>query len=397
MDVRADSPERQGPDGGAPGEGRPARLGGAGQARLSILADFTPRGDRSLDLFFAGLARALAGRGWAVDLTFAGLGPDAYRAELLPAGVAVSQLPFPFDTRSAVELARRLFRNRTAVLQTHFIGSFQAGLLALKPLGAVRKLQIVDHLSGELKQLREPLQTLQRLRGVAAGALVDEYVAVSRFVADRIVRAGVPSRRVRIIENGIPVERFTPVQPRNPGELPTVVFAGQLIEQKGLHVLLEAAQGMPAAAHWVIAGVGRQQRELEALAQRLGVPARFAGQVDSAELLRRADVVVVPSLWDEAFGLVAAEAMAAGAAVVVSDAGGLPEVVGEAGVVVPRGDAQALRSELERLLRSPEERARLGAAALRRAAERFTLRRMIDEHVEAVEVLLRDASTARTA
>ena len=339
----------------------------------------------------------MAGRGWAVDLTFAGLGPESYRAELLRAGVGVAQLPFPFGTRSAVELARRLFRNRTAVLQTHFIGSFQAWLLALKPMGAVRKLQIVDHLSGDLKRLRGPLQTLRRMRGMAAGALVDEYVAVSRFVAGRIVRAGVPSRRVRIIENGIPVERFTPVESRTPGELPTVVFAGQLILEKGLQVLLEAAKGMPAAAHWVIAGVGRQQGELEVLAQSLNVPARFAGQVDSAELFRRADIVVVPSLWDEAFGLVAAEAMAAGAAVVVSDAGGLPEVVGEAGVVVPRGDAVALRSELERLIRSPEERARLGAAALRRAAARFTLQRMIAEHVEAVEALLRDARTARTA
>ena len=309
----------------------------------------------------------------------------------------MSQLPFPFDARSAVELARRLFRNRTAVLQTHFIGSFQAGLLALKPLGAVRKLQIVDHLSGELKQLREPLQTLQRLRGVAAGALVDEYVAVSRFVAD-------PNRCGWVCPpaaSGLSRMESPSSDSRSPGaaaesrELPTVVFAGQLIEQKGLHVLLEAAQGMPAAAHWVIAGVGSSSGNSRRSRSASAFPPGSRGRSDSAELLRRADVVVVPSLWDEAFGLVAAEELRR--VPVVSDAGGLPEVVGEAGVVVPRGDAQALRSELERLLRSPEERARLGAAALRRAAERFTLRRMIDEHVEAVEVLLRDASTARTA
>ena len=353
MNVRADSPEFQRPGRGASveerSEWRPARLDRAGQARLWILADFTPRGDRSLDLFFAGFARAMAGRGWAVNLTFAGLGPESYRAELLRAGVGVAQLPFPFGTRSAVELARRLFRNRTAVLQTHFIGSFQAWLLALKPMGAVRKLQIVDHLSGDLKRLRGPLQTLRRMRGMAAGALVDEYVAVSRFVAGRIVRAGVPSRRVRIIENGIPVERFTPVESRTPGELPTVVFAGQLILEKGLQVLLEAAKGMPAAAHWVIAGVGRQQGELEVLAQSLNVPARFAGQVDSAELFAgptswsfrasgtRPSAWSLPRRWRRVPRWWS------------PTRGGLPEVVGEAGVVVPRGDAVALRSELERL------------------------------------------------
>jgi len=67
-----------------------------------------------------------------------------------------------------------------------------------------------------------------------------------------------------------------------------------------------------------------------------------------AELFAWAEVVVVPSRWAEAFGLVAAEAMAAGAAVVVSDAGALPEVVGDAGRVFPAGDAAALAGSSSR-------------------------------------------------
>ena len=373
----------------------PGRAARSDQARLAILADFTPQGDRTFDHFFARLAGAIASRGWGVEVTFAAPGPEPYRNELQREGVELAWLRFPFGTRSATELAGRLLRRRGVVLQAHFLGSFEPRLLAFRATGLVRKLQVVDHLSGDLRPLGGAREVVRRMRGRVAGAVVDEYVAVSRFVADRIARAGVPARRVRIIENGIPVERYAPTGPPALRERPCVVFAGQLIPEKGVHVLLEAARTMPAAADWVIAGAGRHGSELEALARRLGVPARFVGHVNSAALFRGADVVVVPSLWEEAFGLVAVEGMAAGAAVVVSDAGGLPEVVGETGVVVPRGDAVALRAVLERLLHSSSERARLGGAALRRAASRFTLERMVSEHVDAAEKLLREASVRR--
>src|SRR5262249_1566203 len=165
-------------------------------------------------------------------------------------------------------------------------------------------------------------------------------------------------------------------------------FAGWLIREKGVHVLLEAARGLERQADWVIAGAGPARTELEALAARLGVPARFVGHVDSPELLRRADIVGVPTLRPEGFGLAGAEAMAAGAAVVGSDAGGLPEVVGDAGVVVPRGEVAALHSALAQLLSAPEERVRLGTAAAARATSRFALERMIGDHAAALERLL---------
>jgi len=356
-----------------------------------MLADFTPKQHRTLDLFFSGLARAVVARGWRVEITFAGAGPADYTEELEQAGVHVDQLLFPFGTDSAREFGRRLRGRPGTVLQAHFLGPFDPRLLALKARGLVRKLQIVDHLSGSLKPLSLPAEWLRRGRGRVAGLLVDEYVAVSRFVAARIERAGVPRGRIRVIENGIPIERYA----RDPGRarppLPRVAFAGQLIAEKGVQTLLQAASTMRAEAEWVIAGAGKYQPELEALAARLGVPARFVGHVDSAELFASSDIVVVPSLWEEAFGLVAVEGMAAGAAVIVSDAGGLPEVVDETGIVVPRGNSAALSGALRGLLDSHDRRVALGAAARRRASERFSLDRMISEHAHAAEMLLRDA------
>src|SRR5262249_13249448 len=153
----------------------------------------------------------------------------------------------------------------------------------LRAAGVVKKLQVVDHLSGELRPLPPVLDAMRGLRGRTAGVLVDEYVAVSKFIADRITRAGVPARRVRLIENGLPLERYAGREGRSSFERPTVVFAGWLIREKGVHVLLEAARGLERQADWVIAGAGPARRELEALAARLGVPARFVGHVDSPE------------------------------------------------------------------------------------------------------------------
>jgi glycosyltransferase involved in cell wall biosynthesis len=357
-----------------------------------MLVDFTPKRHRTLDLFFSGLARAVAAQGREVEVTFAGPGPADYTDELEQAGVRVSQLRFPFGTASARELARRLRRRPGTVLQAHFLGPFEPRLLALKALGLARKLQIVDHLSGSLRRLSGPGEWLRARRSRVAGLLVDEYVAVSRFVAGRIERAGVPAGRIRLIENGIPLERYAR-DPRRPHPaLPRVAFAGQLIAEKGVQTLLEAASAMPAAAEWVIAGAGNYRAELEALAERLGLPARFLGHVDSAELFRGSDIVVVPSLWEEAFGLVAVEGMAAGAAVVVSDAGGLPEVVADTGVIFPRGDARALAAALRSLLDSPQRRETLGNLASRRASACFGLDRMIAEHADAAESLLRAAT-----
>jgi glycosyltransferase involved in cell wall biosynthesis len=90
-----------------------------------------------------------------------------------------------------------------------------------------------------------------------------------------------------------------------------------------------------------------------------------------ADLTASAEIAVVPSLY-EGFSLPAVEHMASGTPLVASDTGALPEVTGDAAVLVTPGDAEALFTVLSRLLDSPEERARLGAAAWQRVQERFT-------------------------
>ena len=161
-------------------------------------------------------------------------------------------------------------------------------------------------------------------------------------------------------------------------ERPTVVYVGKLIENKGVQVLLEAMRGLDARA--VIVGFGDYREQLEAQAPHGTL---FTGALEHrhlVHLLPLADVSVVPSIFPEAFGMVAAEAASAGVVPVVADHSGLAEVGAgiarelpdeHAGLVLfPAGDATALRERLQTLLAlAPEKRQALGLAA-RRAVER---------------------------
>ena len=159
---------------------------------------------------------------------------------------------------------------------------------------------------------------------------------------------------------------------------PTVVYFGKLIENKGVQVLFEAMRGLDVSA--VVVGFGDYRAELEALAPPGTL---FTGALEHrhlVHLLPLCDVAVVPSIFPEAFGMVAAEAAAAGVPPVVADHSGLAEIA--AGVAAeyppgfvhlttfPTGDAAALRDRLRELFALPAaERQALGLAA-RHAVER---------------------------
>jgi len=161
-------------------------------------------------------------------------------------------------------------------------------------------------------------------------------------------------------------------------ERPTVVYFGKLIENKGVHVLLEALAGLDARA--LVVGFGDYRERLEELAP---AGTLFTGALEHRHLrhlLPLCDVAVVPSIFPEAFGMVAAEAAAAGVLPVVSEHSGLAEVAAgigeevgpEAGRLLsfPAGDARALRERLAAILALPAERRRQLGLAARRAVER---------------------------
>ena len=218
---------------------------------------------------------------------------------------------------------------------------------------------------------------------------IDARFAVSEAAA-ATVRATF-GRGCEVLWNGIDVERFDRARPWA-ADGPTVLFIGRHEERKGLAVLVDALDriGRPVTL-WVV-GEGPQSGALRARTagdrrvQWLGA----VGEPEKAARLRAADVVCVPSLHGESFGVVLLEALAAGAAVVASDLAGYRRVVraGVDGWLVPPGDAGALAVAVAAALDGGGRRGPLARAGRRRAAT-FGMDRLAGRYVEVYERLVR--------
>ncbi|HSH44539.1 MAG TPA: glycosyltransferase family 4 protein [Longimicrobiales bacterium] len=236
------------------------------------------------------------------------------------------------------------------------------------------------------------------------GRLVGRAVAgLERWLLGRARIIGVPSRwameqvgplapeaRLDLVGGGVG-DAFFQVR-REEGDY--VLFFGRLdVFQKGLDTLIRAYAALREAGRiepLYIAGRGKDARAVDALAREAGVSeyVRLLGAVDDRrrlELLAGARVLLMPSRF-EGFGLVAAEAMAAGVPLVASDAGALPEVVDapRGGILVPVDDADALAAAAESLLREDARRAALSASA-RDSARRFRWDAVAERHLAFLE------------
>jgi len=212
-------------------------------------------------------------------------------------------------------------------------------------------------------------------RDEALAGLIDEARADPQDGDERHPDSGNAARFARFFSDGEP----------------TVVYFGKLIENKGVQVLLEALSGLEARA--VVVGFGDHRGELEAMAPPGTL---FTGALEHrhlVHLLPLCDASVVPSIFPEAFGMVAAEAAAAGVVPVVADHSGLGEVgAGIAAelptdrahlVTFPTGDADALRTRLQDLLALPAgERRQLGLAARRAVEKRWSWRRVAQRLID---------------
>ncbi len=154
-------------------------------------------------------------------------------------------------------------------------------------------------------------------------------------------------------------------------ERPLLIAVGSLVAHRGYSVLLDAAREwrtLEPLPLLVIAGEGPLRAELSRRIVEEGLPVRLLGRRrDAAQLLAAADLVVLPSRWEER-ALLAQEALRVGVPLVAMAAGGVPELVGSAAVLVPPGDAEAFASAVTGLLADAGRRAELVAAGRAQAA-----------------------------
>ena len=165
------------------------------------------------------------------------------------------------------------------------------------------------------------------------------------------------------------------------GDQFVVGYVGRLLFDKGLGVLIEAIARLPPSYQLRLVGGGPDRGALGQLATSKGVAQRveFAGAVSSQEIpqaFAAMDALALPSLtrrnWKEQFGRVLIEAMACETPVIGSDSGEIPNVIGDAGLVTPEGDVQALAAALAHLGSDPALRADLARRGRQRVLDRFT-------------------------
>jgi glycosyltransferase involved in cell wall biosynthesis len=235
-------------------------------------------------------------------------------------------------------------------------------------------------------------------RHVASNARLSEFQAIlvaSRHMQREMERNGVSEEQLHLApypNTDVVPDPIPPMSKRLTGK---IVFVGRLTDVKGGKYLIQA---IPKAARRLnrnltltVAGDGPERPVLEETAQRLGVAVEFAGWVDTGqklELLRSADLLAVPSVWPEPFGLVGIEAGWLGVPAVGYAVGGIPDwlIAGESGEVAP-GDpptVDGLAEAMVRALASPEHYARLCQGAWK-LAQRFT----IEHHLAQLEPIFR--------
>jgi glycosyltransferase involved in cell wall biosynthesis len=361
--------------------------------RLLHIMDYEPSGTRTFDDFVIGLAHEAKNRGWLMDFAFGAEPPKEFAKALIELGARYAVIPFPFTMASSRLLFHRIGSVKYDVIQTSFLSAFSWPVLWLKLRGRCTRLIVIDHSSGTGHVRRGIMRLIAKVRGFLAGRVVDAIAPVSHTVAKRdIEEVFLPKEKIKVIYNGIMLDRF-PCPERNVREFVRVAFAGQMISEKGVLTLLKAheiIQQRGELRHELyLAGKGPQEKEFKEYATSANLKnIRFLGHIDSIPtFFGEADIVVVPSIWFEAFGLVLAESMACGAACIVSDSGALPEIVGDAGLIFKAGDAADLADKLQKLIEDPAMRRTLRTNGRKRAEKKYQIKTKVNRQFALCEAV----------
>ena len=212
-------------------------------------------------------------------------------------------------------------------------------------------------------------------------------LAGNQQAVDVLRRKGYRGPVAVVPQFGVDPELFRP-QPRPSQREFLIGYAGRLVEEKGLQFLLEAVGALGGAWRLQIVGSGPLWPALVGQAARLGIADHVelvphAPSTDMPGIVARWDALALPSLtrpnWKEQFGRILVESMASGVPCVGSTSGEIPHVLGDAGLVVPEGDAAALRDALSRLRADATLRRDLAERGRARALAHFTHARVAEQ------------------
>jgi glycosyltransferase involved in cell wall biosynthesis len=364
-------------------------------ATLHVNTEPTWRGGEQQTLY---LLVGLQKRGHPVTLCAQAGSPMVERARAAGIETIPMRMRGEADPVAIARLRQLLRHRRPQVVHCHTSHAHTLVGVAARTLGRARPKVLLSR-RVDFSIFRHSFFGLNRLKY----RLVDHIVAISHRIRDVLLEDGLQSERIEVVHSGIDPARFegaAAVDLRREFDLPAetlvVLNVAFFAEHKGQRFLVEAAPEIlrrcPNAAIFLV-GEGELQPELEELAARLGVEKRvfFPGfRADVPGILRGADVYVMPSTM-EGLGTSVLDALCCGLPVVAARAGGIPEMItdDENGLLVPPSDSVAVADAVVRLLESPTERERLGAAGPRTVAAEYTVERMVEGNLAVYRRLLK--------
>ncbi len=342
-----------------------------------------------------GIARRLADKGHRVDvvtMAFRGLSADD-----LVSGVHVSRIPglrLRLSTCSFVEMIPYVLLAPWRIIRMARSGNYRfSHVHFIYPDGIVAWLRkrvtglpyiITAHGSDVPGYNPNRFRLMHRILKPAWRKVTSDAALIicPSTTIEGLIKASNPRARTEVIPNGIELDKFVP-RPKSPRKLLAVT---RMFERKGVQFLLQALSSMPDTFDVHIVGDGPYLSTLSQMSKQLNVPAEFHGYLDNnspelRELYETASIFVFTS-ESENFPIVLLEAMAAGAAIVPTSGTGCAEVVGDAAILVPPRDTEAIRAALERLGRDPALVEKLGRAARERVVARFGWERVIESHLQ---------------
>lgn len=304
--------------------------------------------------------------------------------------------PFTFGVRAR----RHLHNQKTKYDVVHDNQSLSYGLLGIVrsgyPMVATIHHPITLDRDAEIGAAEGWLRRMKARRWYAFLAMqkrvsrrISHIITVSNCSREDIGREfRIPTERFRVVPNGINLDYFYPLSGVKRSDHQILVTNSADTPLKGLRYLLEAVAEIRREREIRLVVIGKPKTDgvIERLIAELslGDTVRFTGRIPHEAFARHyaeATMAVIPSLY-EGFGMPAGEAMACGVPVISTSGGALPEVIGDAGLLVPPADTSALKEAILALLNDPERRGRLGAAGLARVKNSLTWRHAAQRTVE---------------
>jgi glycosyltransferase involved in cell wall biosynthesis len=324
------------------------------------------------------------------DVSIVALSGGSAVRKLQRAGFEVLVIEEPDDAIAVGALAAHLVDVRPDVIHNHMYRAELVGTRAAIALGEIghRRPYIVSTVHSSRVRSEEDREMLRSLT-----PRMDQIIAVSKMIEDKLEQEGRTSAPIRRIYNGVDLSEYDHTEPcctlpeeygMEPGSQIVGVVA-RLEPEKGHPTLLEAWPAVLRAvpdAYLLIVGEGSRREALEALARELRIAHRvvFTGRRDDVPSVTAAlDVAVLPS-YREAQGLSILEALALSRPVVASNVGGIPEMItdGVNGLLVPPHDPDALAAAIVRLLKDHPLADMLGRAGHDMVHDRFCIDLMVD-------------------